>query len=118
MKTEVRVSVNPERSTPPTPAGRATRIDATGWLAAIQSLGLAVIVGWDGTTIWRAARVLAVIAITGLALIGTHRASRAGRGAAALALGVTGTVVGGGVASAELAKAGVTVIADSISAPW
>jgi dienelactone hydrolase len=73
---------------------------------AAQGAALAVLAGVDGSPVWRAARVLAVIAITGLAVWFTRRAGRAARGGTALVLGIVGTVVGAGVAIAQ-AKAGL-----------
>jgi hypothetical protein len=50
-----------------------------------------------------AARVLVTLVLTALAVWFTRRAGRAGQGATALVLGITGTAVGG----AHLAKAGL-----------
>jgi uncharacterized protein len=62
--------------------------------------------GLDGSPVWRVARVLVVIAITGLAVWFTRRPSRAVGGGTTLVLGIVGTAAGAGVASAH-AKAGL-----------
>jgi uncharacterized protein len=80
-----------------------------GVLAAILTLALAVVVGVDGSPGWRAIRVLVVVAIGGLATVGGRRARAPGRAAMGFGLGLAGVVAGGGVASAHLAKAGLTV---------
>jgi fermentation-respiration switch protein FrsA (DUF1100 family) len=72
---------------------------------AAEGAALAVLAALDGSPVWLVARVLMVIAITGLAVWFTRRAGRAARGGTALVLGIMGTVVGAGVASAQ-AKAG------------
>lgn len=107
--TDERMTGTDERTIPPPVRAGRTTMGMVAWLAAAQALALAVVVGLDGTPGWRFVRVLAVLAITWAALIGARRSGRAGRGAIALWLGVAGTVAGGGVASAELAKEGVTV---------
>ena len=67
-----------------------------------QGAVMAVLAGADGSPAWQAARVLVVIAVTGLALWFTRLDSQAARGGTALALGIVGTVAGGGVAAAQL----------------
>ena len=61
--------------------------------------------GLDGSPGWRVARVLAVVAVTALAIWFTRRGGRVGQGITALLLGIAGTAVGAGIASAHLAKA-------------
>jgi uncharacterized protein len=73
---------------------------------AAQGAALAVLAGLGGSPVWRVARVLVVLAITGLAVWFARRAGRAARGGTALVAGVVGTVAGAGVASAQ-AKAGL-----------
>ena len=73
---------------------------------AVQGAALAVLAGLDGSPVWRVARVLVVIAISGLAVWFTPRAGRAARGGTALVLGIVGTAVGAGVAIGHL-KAGL-----------
>lgn len=107
--TKQRVGVTVERTNAPPRAGRLATMNALEWIAIVQALALAVVVGWDGAPVWRVVRMVAVAAITSLALIGMRRSTRAGRGAIALVLGVAGTVAGGGVASAHLARDGITV---------
>ncbi len=68
---------------------------------AVEGAALAVVAGLDGSPVWRVARVLVVIAITGVAVWVTRRVGRAARGGTALGLGIVGTVVGAGVASAQ-----------------
>ena len=67
-----------------------------------QGVALAVLAGLDGSPAWQGARVLAVIAATGLGVWFARQAALAARGGTALALGVVGTVAGAGVASAQL----------------
>jgi dienelactone hydrolase len=74
----------------------------------VGGLALAVLTGLDGSPWWRTARVLAVVAVTSLAV---WLARRAGRGATALLLGITGTAAGAGIATAHLAKAGLDAAA-------
>ena len=78
---------------------------------AAEGAALAVLAGLDGSPVWQAARVLVILAVTALAVWFTRRAGRAGQGVAALLLGIAGTVVGAGVGSAHLAKAGLDVAA-------
>ncbi len=70
-----------------------------------------MLAGLDGSTVWQVARVLVILAVTAGAVWFTGRAGRAGRGTAALLLGIAGTVTGAGVGSAHLAKAGLDVAA-------
>lgn len=94
----------------PTPARvRSSSPSALRWLVTIQAVATSVVVGGDGTPLWRVARVVAVLGISGLALLGAGRTTRPRRVAIAMALGVAGTVGGGGVASAHLAKSGLTI---------
>ena len=78
---------------------------------AAGGVAFAVLAGLDGSPAWRVARVLAVLAVTALAVWFTRRAGRVGRGATALLLGIAGTVAGAGIASAHLAKAGLDAAA-------
>ena len=78
---------------------------------AAEGIAFAVLAGLDGSAVWQVARVLVILAVTALAVWFTGRAGRAGRGAVALLLGIAGTVVGAGVGSAHLAKAGLDVAA-------
>jgi uncharacterized protein len=75
-------------------------------LTAAEGVSLAVLLGLDGSPMWRAVRVFGVIAAAAAAAWLVSTAGRTGRGAAALVPGIAGTVAGGGVASAHLAKAG------------
>ncbi|HEV2254553.1 MAG TPA: alpha/beta fold hydrolase [Streptosporangiaceae bacterium] len=74
---------------------------------AVEGVAFAVLLGLDGSPVWRAARVLVVIAVTAMAVWFTRRTGRAGQGATALLLGAVGTAAGAGVASGHLAKAGL-----------
>jgi dienelactone hydrolase len=65
--------------------------------ALIEGLALALIVGSAGSPFWQFGRVLLVVGLTALALWGVGTQQRAIRGAVALLLGLTGTVVGIGV---------------------
>ena len=78
---------------------------------AAGGVASAVLAGLDGSPVWRVARVLAVVAVTALAVWFTRRAGRVGQGTTALLLGIAGTVAGAGVASAHLAKAGLDAAA-------
>jgi len=83
-------------------------------LAAVmvaEGAALAVLAGLDGSAAWQVARVLVILGGTALAVWFTRRTGRAGRGTAALLLGIAGTVTGAGVGSAHLAKAGLDVAA-------
>ena len=60
-------------------------------------LALATIVGLAGSLTWQAVRVLLVAGLTALAVWGLGAQQRAVRGAVALLLGLTGTVVGIGI---------------------
>jgi uncharacterized protein len=78
---------------------------------AAEGIAFAVLAGLDGSAVWQVARVLVILAVTALAVWFTGRSGRAGRGTAALLLGIAGTVTGAGVGSAHLAKAGLDVAA-------
>ena len=78
---------------------------------AAQGVAFAVLFGLDGSPVWRAVRVLVVIAVTALAVWFTLRAGRTGRGTAAFLLGIAGAAAGAGVASGHLAKAGLDAAA-------
>jgi uncharacterized protein len=82
-----------------------------GALIAVEGVAFAVLLGLDGSPVWRVARVLVAIAVTGLAVWFTSRAGRTGRGAAAFLLGIAGTAAGAGVTSGHLAKAGLDAAA-------
>ena len=81
--------------------------------AVIAACGIAsaVLTGLDGSPGWRVARVLAVVAVTALAIWFARRAGRVGQGMTALLLGIAGTAAGAGIASAHLAKAGLDAAA-------
>jgi hypothetical protein len=72
---------------------------------AAEGVAFAVLLGLDGSPVWQMARLLVTLALTALAVWFTRRAGRTGQGATALLLGCAGTVAGGGVAGAHLAKA-------------
>ena len=74
---------------------------------AVEGAALAVLAGLDGSAAWQVVRVLVILAVTARAVWFTGRAGRAGRGTAALLLGLAGA----GVGSAHLAKAGLDVAA-------
>jgi dienelactone hydrolase len=78
---------------------------------AAGGAAFAVLAGLDGSPAWRTARVLAVVAVTALAAWRIRRPGRAGQGAAALLLGITGTAAEAGIATAHLAKAGLDAAA-------
>ena len=78
---------------------------------AAGGAAFALLTGLDGSPAWRTARVLAVVAVTALAAWRIRRPGRAGQGAAALLLGITGTAAGAGIATAHLAKAGLDAAA-------
>ncbi|HET9564835.1 MAG TPA: alpha/beta fold hydrolase [Mycobacterium sp.] len=65
--------------------------------ALIEGLALATIVGLAGSLTWQAVRVVLVAGLTALAVWGLGAQQRAVRGAVALLLGLTGTVVGIGI---------------------
>ena len=74
---------------------------------AAEGVAFAVLLGFDGSALWRVVRVLVVIVVTALAVWFIRRAGRTGQGAAALLLGMAGTVAGAGAASGHLAEAGL-----------
>ena len=76
-------------------------------VVAVEGVAFAILLGLDGSAGWRVARVLAALAVTGLAVWFIGRSGRTGQGAAALVLGIVGTVAGAGVASGHLMKAGL-----------
>src|SRR5689334_2676735 len=76
-------------------------------MMAAEGVAFAVLAGLDGSPVWRLARVLVVVVVTALAVWFTRRAERAGQGAAALLLGIAGTVAGAGISGAHLARAGL-----------
>ena len=78
---------------------------------AAEGVAFAVLLGLDGSAVWRVVRVLVVIAVTALAVWFTRRAGRTGRGATALVLGIAGTAAGAGAAGGHLAKAGLDAAA-------
>ena len=78
---------------------------------AAEGVAFAVLFGLDGSPVWRAVRVLVVIAVTALAVWFTLRAGRTGRGTAAFLFGIAGAAAGAGVASGHLAKAGLDAAA-------
>ena len=91
-----------------------SRPRSPGVLASVMAVGLmafAVVTGLDGSPEWRVVRVLAVVAVTVLAVWYTRRAGRVGQGATALLLGTAGTAAGAGIASAHIAKTGLDAAA-------
>jgi uncharacterized protein len=80
-------------------------------MAAAEGAAFGVLVGLDGSPAWRVARVVAVAAVTVLAVWFARRAGRVGQGATALLFGIAGTAAGVGIASAHLAKAGLDAAA-------
>src|SRR5690348_710664 len=71
-----------------------------------EGAAFAVLLGLAGSPVWQVARVVVTLMVTALAVWFTRRAGRTGQGVTALLLGSAGTVAGGGVAGAHLAKAG------------
>ena len=78
---------------------------------AAGGVTFAVLTGLDGSPAWQVARVLAVVAVTAVAVWFTRRAGRIGQGTTALLAGIAGTAAGAGIASAHLAKAGLDAAA-------
>ena len=78
---------------------------------AVGGAAFAVLTGLDGSPMWRTVRVLAVVAVTALAVWRIRRPGRAGQGVTALVLGIVGTAAGAGIATAHLAKAGLDAAA-------
>jgi len=78
---------------------------------AAGGVAFAVLTGLDGSPGWRVARVLAVAAVTALAVWLTRRTGRVGQGTTALLLEIAGIATGAGIASAHLAKAGLDAAA-------
>jgi uncharacterized protein len=78
---------------------------------AAEGIAFTVLVGLEGSAVWRVARVLVTLAVTGLAAWYARHAGRAGHGATALVLGTVGAVAGAGVAGGHLAKAGLDTAA-------
>lgn len=70
---------------------------------AVQGAALAVLLGLDGSPLWQVVRVLAVVAVSALAVWYCRAARRPWRGLTLLVLGVAGTVAGAGVAIGHLA---------------
>jgi len=100
------------------PRPRREQVPSRPWSLAVvpavmaaEGLALAALAGLDGSPVWQVARILVILAVTALAVWFTRRAGLAGRGATALLLGIAGTVVGAGVASGHLAKAGLDAAA-------
>ena len=70
-----------------------------------------MLAGLDGSPGWRVARVLAVVAVTALAVWLIRLTGRVTQATTAILLGTAGTVTGAGIASAHLAKAGLDAAA-------
>src|SRR5436309_15269628 len=90
---------------------RRPRLDRVSWrprspvvlpaVMATEGVAFAVLLGLDGSALWRLVRVLVTLAVTALAVWFTRRAGRTGRGVTALMLGIAGTAAGTGVAGAH-----------------
>ena len=80
-------------------------------VVAAEGAAFAILLGLDGSAVWRVVRVLIALAVTGLVVRFIGRSGCTGRGAAAVALGITGTVAGAGVFTGHLAKAGLDAAA-------
>jgi dienelactone hydrolase len=80
-------------------------------VVAAEGAAFAILLGLDGSAVWRVARVLVALAVTGLVVWFIGRSGRTGRGTAAVALGIMGTVAGAGVSTGHLAKAGLDAAA-------
>jgi hypothetical protein len=78
-----------------------------GAVMVAEGVAFAVLFGLDGSPVWRAVRVLVVIAVTAPAVWFILRTGRTGRGTAAFLSGIAGAAAGAGVASGHLAKAGL-----------
>jgi dienelactone hydrolase len=88
-----------------TGGGRGSAIPA---VMVVQAIALSVLVGYEGSLMWRAVRIFAVVAITALAIRVERRSSAPWPGAAMVAVGTVGTVVGAGIGGVHLATAGMT----------
>ncbi len=82
-------------------------------LVAAEGAALAVLVGLDGSPVWRVARVLVAVAVTALGVWFTRRAGRTGRGVIVLVAGIVGTVTGAGMTGGHLGKTGLDAAAVS-----
>jgi dienelactone hydrolase len=92
------------------PARRRSPVVLPAVIAA-EGVAFAVLLGLDGSPVWRVTRVLVAVAVTAVAVWVTRQTGRAGRGVTALLLGIAGTTAGAGVTSAHLAKAGLDAAA-------
>jgi dienelactone hydrolase len=84
-------------------------VTVRGWVqgaSVVLGVGLAFVVGWQGTPAWQVLRVAVVGLLTVGVVLLVRRAGAATVGAVALALGLLGTVVGIGIGAVHLAKAG------------
>jgi alpha-beta hydrolase superfamily lysophospholipase len=77
---------------------------------AAQGVALSLIVGWEGSTLWRLGRILVVLAITAGAMWVVRRAGHVGRGATVLLTGIGGLVAGVGVGGVYLARVGLSAL--------
>lgn len=76
-------------------------------VVAVQAIALAVLVGYEGSLAGRAVRILALVAITAVAIRGL-RTSAPWPGVVMVLLGTVGTVTGAGIGGVHLAKVGAT----------
>jgi uncharacterized protein len=76
-----------------------------------QGVGLATIVGWNGSEFWGVIRVALVVAIVVAAVWVIRRAGQGGRGATLLLTGIVGVAAGLGVGGVHFAKVGISVMA-------
>ena len=76
----------------------------------MAAAGVALLVGRDGSTGWRGARVVAVAAVTVGAWWVLRRAGTIWRGLAAVTAGLLATAVGVGIALPHVTKVGFTVV--------
>jgi uncharacterized protein len=79
--------------------------------AVVQGTALALLVAWDGSPVWRAARVLMVAAVTAAAVWALDRGAQWLRGVTALVMGTGGVCAGIGIGAAHLFKAGLSATA-------
>ncbi len=100
---------------PPASADKPTRKGVLRWDIATIATGAAflVVVGSQGSVLWRIVRIALVVALALGALWLEHRHSRPLRGVGSLAVGLVGTSAGVGIGLIHVAKSDLDVVAIS-----
>ncbi len=106
MSVATRDTATPVAHAGPPSTARAPRV--LPGLVVVQGAAFLFLMG-SGSPLWRAVRMVVVVAVTAAGVIAVRRPGPLRRGGTAFALGIAGTVAGAGIGAVHVVKAGPVV---------